>query len=171
MRKGRNIVLSTWGAFVFLLVGGKLEAQPYPNAVGVRFGESSGLTLKTFAGSGAFDFIISVWPNDLAVFALYERYHPLGDNGLNLYYGGGVHVAFNTIRNDEYRYRHEYYEKWWYHQRNGFGFGLDAIVGLEYKLENAPVAFSIELKPYMEINRIGNVFVSPDPGVGVKFTF
>jgi hypothetical protein len=170
MRKGRNIILGMWGAIVFLLVGGKLDAQSYSNAVGLRIGESSGLTLKTFTGSGAFDFIISAWPNDLALFALYERNHPLGDNGVSWYYGGGAHITFNTWH--RYYYRNEYYyNRWWYHERGGVGIGLDAIVGLEYKLPNAPFAFSLDIKPYMEVNRDRNIYVSPDPGLGIKYTF
>lgn len=169
-RKGRNIILSMWGAIVLLLVGGRLDAQSYTNAVGVRIGESSGLTLKSFTRSGALEFIISVWPNDLALFALYERYHPLGDNGVSFYYGGGAHLAFNTWHRHYYR-SDDYYNRWWYQDRNGFGIGLDAIAGLEYKLPGAPLAFSIEFKPYMEVNRDRNVYVSPDPGVGIKYTF
>jgi hypothetical protein len=168
MRKGRNKVLKTWGAIVFLLVGGKLDAQPYSTAVGVRVGESSGLTFKTFVGSGAFDFIISAWPNDLAVFALYEKNHPLGENGLSLYYGGGMHVAFNTRR---YYYYYEHHNRWWYHRRDGVGIGIDGIMGLEYKFRTVPLALSLDIKPYFEVNTDRNVYVSPDPGLGIKFAF
>lgn len=154
------VLLSGWG-----------KAQ-YNTAIGVRVGESSGITVKHFMGSdAALDFLVSFWPNDMAIFCVYEKHKQLGSaQGLNFYYGGGGHLAFNT-----YRYRAYYYDRygraWWYRDRGGFGVGIDGVLGLEYKIPGAPLAFSLDIKPFIEFNTDRNIYFSPDPGLGIKVAF
>ena len=71
MKKLRTILLVT---LLFCSTGS--FSQDYNTAVGLRFGESSGLTIKHSIKSGMLEFIISAWPNDLTVFGLYEKYKP-----------------------------------------------------------------------------------------------
>jgi len=152
-----------------ILLAGWSKAQ-YNTAIGLRVGESSGITVKHFTGRGALDFLVSFWPNDLGLFCVYEIHQPIGSQGFNLYYGGGGHLAFNT-----YRYRAYYYDRygraWWYRDRGGFGIGIDGIVGLEYKIPNVPLAFSLDIKPFIEFNTDRNIYFSPDPGLGIKVAF
>lgn len=153
-----------------LLLAGQTKAQ-YNTAIGLRAGESSGITIKHFINNGAaLDFLVSFFPNDLGVFCLYEKHQQIGNAaGLNFYYGAGGHLAFNTYRSVYYHDRYGRY--WWYHNREGFGLGIDGIVGLEYKIPSIPLAFSLDLKPYIEFNTDRNVYFSPDPGIGIKVAF
>ena len=74
---------------------------------------------------------------------------PVINNDFNLYYGVGGHLGAAA---------------------NKFAIGIDAIVGLEYKIPNAPIAFSLDYKPsvnFMNLNAYG-LF---DLALGIKFTF
>ena len=80
---------------------------------------------------------------------LYEWTQPVINNDFNLYYGVGGHLGAAA---------------------NKFAIGIDAIVGLEYKIPNAPIAFSLDYKPsvnFMNLNAYG-LF---DLALGIKFTF
>lgn len=99
---------------------------------------------------------------------LLEKYAPaFNARGLNWYYGAGGHIAAQN-GNGAYYYdngRHKHY-------KNGaLGLGVDGIVGLEYKIPKAPFALSLDVKPYIEVVTKGDVWMSLDPGLGVKVTF
>src|SRR5579872_6646477 len=90
-----------------VILSGKIFAQDtaknttdpdYRNAIGLRAGETSGLTVKHFFGSGhAVEGILGIWPNNIGITGLYEKYLPIaGVKGLNCYFGGGAHVTFGT---------------------------------------------------------------------------
>ena len=144
----------------------------YSNAVGLRAGETSGLTLKHFFSSGnAVEAIIGVWPYACGITGLYEKYVPVKNaNGFNFYFGGGGHLNVGMSRsyyvyradNRYYTYRYNY---------PGLGLGLDGIAGLEYKIPAVPIAFSLDLKPFIEFSNWGMPFTALDPGFGIKFTF
>ena len=91
--------------------------------------------------------------------------------GLNWIYGAGAHVShygekFN--RNKE-PYWHTDYPA--YVDYITFGFGLDGLLGMEYKIPQIPIAVSFDFKPFIEVVSNGDVWVSTDPGIGVKFIF
>lgn len=178
----KNTVLCHTGKFLKILAlvailfinPGTSKAQ-YNTAIGLRAGWSSGLTVKQFIGNdAALDFLVSFWPRDLAVFCVYEKHKQLGNaNGLNFYYGGGGHVAINTYRRVVYHDHpgpHHSHE-WWYHDRDGFGIGVDVVAGLEFKFPDVPIALSLDIKPFIEFNTDRNIYWSPDPGLGIKVAF
>lgn len=144
----------------------------YSNAIGLRAGETSGITVKHFTGSStAIEGIIGVWPYAIGLTGLFEKYVPFGNvNGLSWYYGAGAHVNFHTGRiyyvyregSRYYAYRYNY---------PGIGVGIDGILGAEYKIPRAPIAISLDVKPFMEFNNAGMFFTAFDPGLGIKVTF
>jgi hypothetical protein len=137
----------------------------YTTAVGVRGIGTSGLSIKHFNRQyRAIEGIIGFYPNAFSATVLVEKYTPAFDvRGLNWYYGVGGHVATqsNVIRNEGI-YRRE---------ASALGFGIDGIFGMEYKVENTPIALSMDLKPFLEIVSDGGTFIALDPGLGVKLTF
>jgi hypothetical protein len=148
------------------------ESGDYDNAVGIRFGGMSGITFKhKFSRANAMEFILGTYPHTFGITGLYERYVPTTVDGLNLYFGGGAHVArsYYKTRTMYYSERDDRY----YYYRTEYGpiLGLDAIGGLEYKFPKAPVALSLDAKPYAEFYRGYGPYFSLDPGLGVKFTF
>lgn len=151
-------------AFIFLSFNtfGQLN---YSTAIGLRAGETSGLTIKKSLGSNALEGIIGVWGSGFSFTGLYEWVAPTNVGGLNWYYGLGGHLAVGT---GYYYYRSR---RAGYYRSGGFGVGVDGIVGIEYKIPSAPIAFSLDLKPYFEIYSGGGVFSSLDPGLGIKIAF
>lgn len=146
-----------------------VKSSTYKTAIGVRAGETSGLTVKQFIGGpNALEGIFGVWHHGLSATLLYERYAPAFNvSGMNWYYGIGGHAAFSTGRSYYYHrgHRHEYYRD------GGFGLGIDGVFGLEYKVNNAPIAVSLDLKPYAEVVTNGGLWMSLDPGLGLKVVF
>ena len=129
-------------------------AQDYDWAVGVRAGgTNSGLTVKhKMNSSSAVEGVLSI-PYDAGFIftGLYEVYMPVIGDGFNLYYGGGAHVGVlgNVDR---------------------FRLGIDGVVGLEYKIPEVPIAFSLEYKPALDI--ISHTqFHYTDFALGIKFAF
>ncbi|MCE3295517.1 MAG: hypothetical protein K0R65_1231 [Crocinitomicaceae bacterium] len=155
----------------FLFFGTILRAQDYNTAIGLRAGETSGLTIKKSIGnSSALEGILGFWRHGVSATLLYERYMPTANiAGLSWYYGGGGHAAFeNTFYRGYYWYNGDRY---YYYENGGMGLGIDGIVGLEYKIPRAPIAFSLDIKPFVEFNTNGGVWTSFDPGLGLKVAF
>lgn len=145
----------------------------YKNAIGLRAGETSGLTYKhKFGNNTAFEAILGTFPYAFSLTGLFEKYVPTGVNGLQMYFGGGGHVASQLVNSYGY-YRYTENGRYYYYRSYSYGpaFGVDGIVGIEYKIPRAPVAFSFDLKPNFEVVPGLNVYGGIDPGLGVKFAF
>lgn len=146
------------------------ESATYSTAIGLRAGETSGITFKKFVGGpNALEFIVGVWPYGFSATGLFEKHANAGLDGLNWYYGGGGHVAVQSGR-IYYAYRHRRYD-YYYRTGSDLGLGIDGIVGLEYKIKPIPFAVSLDLKPFLEVNTAGAAFIGLDPGLGVKVAF
>lgn len=144
----------------------------YRNAIGLRIGETSGLTFKHFfSNSSAFEGIVGAWPYSLGITALYENYISSGVNGLNFYFGGGGHLNTGYGRPGYYVYNNGDNRYYYRSRYPGFGIGIDGIIGAEYKVPKIPFALSLDLKPFVEFNNAPDVFFALDPGLGIKFTF
>ena len=153
-----------------IFVGGSSGYAQYTTALGIRLGGTSGVTIKNFyRPSMAFEGIIGGFPNGFSVTGLVEKHRiAFNEPGLNWYYGGGGHVA---IYNDR-RYYSRFGREMDFRANGEVGFGIDGIVGLEYKLpDDVPFAFSFDLKPFVEITSAGSAGFALDPSIGVKFTF
>lgn len=143
----------------------------YNTAIGLRAGETSGMTIKHFMSErDAFEGIIGMWPYALGVTALYERHETAFNlEGMNWYFGGGGHATFGTGR---VYYWDRYGDRYYYRYRSGnMGLGVDGILGLEYKIKAIPFALSLDIKPFMEVNTDGGLYLSLDPGFGIKVAF
>lgn len=144
-----------------------LNAQlDYGTAIGLRAGGTSGLTVKGSMGDRAVEGIIGIWNYGFTITGLYEWITPTSASGLNWYYGVGGHVAVNTGYHYWYDSRRDRY-----YRNGGFGLGIDGIVGIEYKIPRAPIAFSLDLKPFIELNTAGGMYGALDPGLGIKVAF
>lgn len=129
-----------------------VSAQNYKWAGGVRIGgDQVGATVKhKFNSSSAVEAIFSYpWDNGFNITGLYERHIPVISQGFNFYYGFGGHIGS------------------WDHD---FAIGVDGIVGLEYKLPMAPIAFSVDYKPTFNIASHTHFYMA-DIALGIKYTF
>jgi hypothetical protein len=141
---------------------------PYKTSLGIRLGGTSGATVKHFfRPATAVEGILGTFGNGFSITGLVEKNAQAFDvKGLNWYYGGGAHIAF--YNGNKYYWmegRHVHYR-----DNNDVGVGINGIIGLEYMLpDNVPVAFSLDLKPFIEIDSDGDVGVAPDLALGIKF--
>ncbi len=136
---------------IFAVAAGTAHAQDYRWGLGIRAASySTGLTVKRTFGANALEGIF-LFPYDAGFnFALlYERTVPVISDGFGFYYGGGMHIGS------------------WDHS---FNVGIDAVVGLEYKLRKAPIAFSADYKPMLDFAK-DTKFRPWSFGLGVKFVF
>ena len=146
------------------------NSSNYSTAIGFRGGETSGLTIKHFMGNqNALEGIVGLWYHGFSATLLYERHsQAFNASGLNWYYGLGGHgTVYSSHRYYRYhgRHRHDHYHA------GSVGVGVDGIFGLEDKIPKAPIALSIDVKPYVEVISSGGIWTSLDPGVGIKVTF
>lgn len=159
---------------IAICTGTGLFAQSnYNTAIGLRAGETSGLTIKHFIGDQtALEGILGAWRHGFSATLLFEKHQSISNLGaLNLYYGAGGHLAFENSYYNRYYYENRKYYYYDYYSKGGMGIGIDGIIGLEYKIPNIPVAFSLDLKPFVEFNTNGGVWTSIDPGLGIKVAF
>lgn len=128
-----------------------VSAQDYNWAVGVRGGAFSGLTAKKNNGDNALEFGVS-WglANYLTVDGVYEWQQPVITEGFNLYYGAGAFLGVFG---------------------NSFAVGAEAVVGLEYKIANVPLAFSLDYRPSLDVLHIRNMGGFYNFGLGIKYCF
>ncbi|HEV7348641.1 hypothetical protein [Telluribacter sp.] len=131
-------------SFLLLVVGLSNQlchAQSYQTGVGIRLGNTGGLSVKHFVdGRRAVEGILSTRWRSLGVTGLLEWHKEAFQTpGLNFYYGVGGHLYLGG-------YRRRYYER-------SSGIGIDGILGLEYQLRQSPISGSLDWKP--AINLIG----------------
>ena len=131
----------------------------YRTALGVKVWDGGGITLKHFVtGSDALEFIGYFWNHGFRFTGLYEIHGNIsGAPGLRWYIGPGAHIGF-------YDY---------YHRDNhidGTYFGVDGVLGLDYKFNSAPINISLDWQPSFEFgNYVG--FAGDRGGLGIRYTF
>ena len=153
----------------------QVHAQEYRNAIGGRIGLSTGFTyqhqLDDFRG---YKGMLSFRDGGIQLTALIESYRPLYLNFTNkmFYYTGmGAHIGYTRYQPQRGFLTNPF--------RRSYGYGnfapvigLDAIIGLEFRLDRAPLAFCLDAKPFFEL--FGqNIFRLSlfDIGFSMKFTF
>ncbi len=141
------------------------DGHRYKTAIGIRGVGTSGLAIKHFNKSNtAFHGIFGFYPNAFSATFLVEKYTPAFEvAGLNWYYGIGGHLA---TQSDVIRREGVYYR-----EASGVGIGVDGIFGIEYKINEVPIAVSMDVKPFIEVVDNGDAFIALDPGLGIKVTF
>ena len=162
--------------FLFVLCGTTVSFSQYrPDyswAIGFRAGTSgatSGLTVKGFlTESVALEGIVGYWHGSLATTLLVEKHVQITKlRGLYFYAGGGAHFTGKSGYNKWYVLQ----ERGYTYENGGSGYGVDGVIGIEYKIPVAPVAFSLDFKPMMEVGSNGGFAVGLDTGLSVKLAF
>lgn len=164
MKKIKLIVFITGS---FLIISSRLAAQDFKTAVGLKFGAyENGPSIKYFLNEGtALEAIVGLRSHGAVLTGLYEIHKsafkvPL----LKFYYGFGGHLGavgagnYRTFSGDDRIYTN-----------NRLLLGIDGVVGLEYKIDDTPIAISLDLNPRVEIAT--GPFFDLAPGLGLKYTF
>ena len=158
-------------------MGAGTFGQDKKHAIAARLGLSSGISYQLmvdeFRGYKGF---VSFRDGGVQFTALIESYRPLYLNftdKMYFYSGMGAHIGFtrwqsgNWLWSDQFRY---------YSQANYFSIapviGLDAIIGMEFRLDRAPLTFSLDAKPFFELFGQNMFRLSVfDVGLSVKVHF
>lgn len=121
------------GLGLSLLSAAPAAAQRYKTAAGVRIGgDEFGLTVQQkILERTTLEGLVMAAPRQVTVTALAEQHFPMLGQRFNYYVGGGLHAG---------------------HLKDyGAIYGLDAIGGIEYKVNGLPFLFSADLKPAFHI--------------------
>ncbi len=159
-KKMKKLFLLSLVAAIFISAGRDAKAQDYKNAIGVRVGSYNGVNFKTVLHSNkALDLNLAVRSNDhisrFILTGLYEVHNPIaGAPGLLWYYGGGGSLGSYKRKDND----------------GDLFLSADGVLGLDYKIEGAPLNLAIDWRPRLELTpdtdfRIGDV------GLAIRFTF
>ena len=132
----------------------------YKTAVGVKFYPGA-ITFKHFLRSDrAIEALGYFWDRGARFTALYEFHKDINDvPGLQWYVGPGAHIGFYNKAKNAAGY-------------GGVGIGLDGLIGLDYKINNAPINLSVDWQPSFELgNNYGNGFTGGWGGLAIRYTF
>lgn len=134
----------------------KTSGNSYTNAIGIKF-YPAGITFKHFLDDkNAFEGIAYFYNRGTRITGLYEIHNDISElEGLRWYVGPGAHVGFF---NNNYG--------------GGIALGLDGVLGLNYKIAEAPIDISVDIQPALELGHYySNNRLSVWGGIGIRYTF
>ena len=152
----KQLILMTVVIFIFNAgTSAQSMGRDYKTALGVKFLDGAGITLKHFINDrDALEGIGFFWTQGTRITGLYELHYDInGAPGLKWYVGPGVHIGFYNTR-----------------YGNGSFAGIDGVLGLDYKINNAPLNLSLDWQPSFEFGT-GRGFTGSWGGLGVRYTF
>jgi hypothetical protein len=131
--------------------------RSYKTALGVKVWDGGGISCKTFvAPNNALEVVGYFYKSGTRLTGLYEIHSDIsGAPGLKWYIGPGAHLGF-------YNYKG--------YKGDKVVAGVDGVLGLDYKVNRAPINFSIDWQPSFEFAD-GRGFVGSWGGLGIRYTF
>jgi hypothetical protein len=148
-------------------------SQDYNTGIGFRLGGlTSGITIKHFVNpTSALEGVLSFGHRSFVITGLYEKHYPITNaENLKWFFGGGAHLGFFRYGGSYYIYKNRgnrvYVEDAGTSSTIG---GLDFILGLDYKIKNAPLDISADIKPFVDFFEFPSGYF--DGGVSLRFTF
>jgi hypothetical protein len=138
-----------------------MQSSDYKTAIGFKYYPAS-ITVKSFIKPiAALEGLLSFWSYGTRFTGLYEIHKDIkGVDGLKWYVGPGAHLGFwNNSWTEKYPTR-----------EGGAMFGIDGVIGLDYKIQNLPIDVSLDWQPSFTF--VGyNYFEGGWGGIGVRYTF
>ncbi len=148
-----------FGSMLFLFSASASRAEEYETGIGLRLGGiTSGISVKHFLDkNSALEGILSFGHHSFLITALYEKQQEInGSPGLFWFYGAGAHIGF--YNGGDYFYYTKHGNRYYYADRSSSAIlGIDLIIGMEYKFQNAPITIGLDIKPAFD-------FVDAFPG-------
>ena len=139
--------------------------QTYQTAVGLKVAPTA-ITVKHFhRDDRAIEGLLYLWRYGTRITGLYEFHWDINAlPGLKWYVGPGAHIGFWSNRWEE---RYPGFE-------GGAYFGIDGVLGLDYKIDNAPINLSLDWQPSFNFGDGPSAyygFYSGFGGLAVRYTF
>lgn len=157
----RKVFLLSITLLLFFLSQGQSKSansSSYQTALGVKFYPGA-ITFKHFFNEkNAGELIGYFWNRGFRITGLYEIHGDIsGASGLKWYIGPGAHIGF-----------YDYYDR--NNHIDGTYFGIDGVLGLDYKFNGAPINMSIDWQPSFEFgDYVG--FYGGWGGIAIRYTF
>ncbi len=147
--------------FVLLLLSSSTKAQSnigshdYQTSLGVKFYPGA-VSFKHFIKEkAALEGLGYFWNRGFRVAGLYEFHNDInGVEGLKWYVGPGAHVGFYSSK-----------------YGGGTAIGVDGVIGLDYKIREAPINLSLDWQPSIEFNGDYNGFSGNWGGLAIRYVF
>jgi hypothetical protein len=160
MRKAL-ILFSVLALFTITKSSAQSMGSSYETAVGVKFWPGA-LSIKHFVQDNtALEGLANFWDHGFRFTGLYELHGDInGAPGLKWYVGPGAHLGW---------YNGNWHHGDYYYSDGGFSLGIDGVLGLDYKINGAPIALSLDINPYLEL--ANHTYVDVWGGLGVRYTF
>ena len=133
-----------------------IGSHDYKTSLGVKFYPGA-VSIKHFVtDKNAIEGIGYFWNRGTRITGLYEIHNDInGAPGLKWYIGPGAHLGF---------YNNKY--------GGGSSVGVDGVLGLDYKIKEAPINFSLDWQPSFEFgNNYGNGFNGNWGGFAIRYVF
>lgn len=156
MKKG--IVLCIIGLFAMSATYSQALGSDYRTAVGVKIWPGA-ITVKHFIKNDvALEGLASFWNYGFRFTGLYEYHGDInGAPGLKWYIGPGAHLGFYD---DDWKHRYP-------DRDESIDLGVDGVLGLDYKINGAPINLSLDWQPSFTI--ISHTDFRSWGGLGVRF--
>jgi hypothetical protein len=131
------------------------NSSTYTTALGVKVWDGGGISLKHFFNDrNAGELIAYFYGHGIRFTGLYEIHGNIeGATGLRWYIGPGAHVGFYNTKHGD-----------------GAFIGIDGVLGLDYKINSAPINISLDWQPSFEFGDHRG-FVGSWGGLGIRYTF
>ena len=159
--KKRILFVLLLSSFISFSAFSQNTGSSYSTALGVKF-YPAGITLKHFSQPNrALEGIGYFWEDGFRFTGLYEIHGDFnGAPGLKWYVGPGAHIQF---WNDKWRDRYPDRDR-------GVAIGIDGVLGLDYKINGAPINLSLDWQP--SFNFVGYTYFEGGwGGFAVRYTF
>ena len=152
----KQFLLTAFAALIFIsTTSAQSMGRTYKTALGIKFLDGAGISLKHFLNErDALEGIAYFWSHGTRITGLYELHFDIdGAPGLKWYVGPGAHIGL-------YNYKYG----------DGAYVGIDGVLGLDYKVNNAPLNLSLDWQPSFEFGD-GRGFAGNWGGFGIRYTF
>lgn len=155
--KKNNVLLIVCLCVFSHFANGQSMGRSYTTALGLKVWDGAGITFKTFVSQkNAVELIGYFYKYGSRLTGLYEIHGNIdGAPGLKWYVGPGVHIGF-------------YNEKYFATSRAIAG--VDGVLGLDYKINKAPINISLDWQPSIEFSD-NRGFIGSWGGLGIRYTF
>ncbi|MGH2642968.1 MAG: hypothetical protein ACRDE2_03390 [Chitinophagaceae bacterium] len=127
----------------------------YKTGLGLRLGYPYGVTIKHFISQqGALEGILGFWYGGFNFTGLYEYHMDIKSApGLKWFVGGGADFT-----------------SWNFAGYHGAAVGIDGIIGLDYKINSAPIDLSLDWKPSFYVSGVSGLYAGGG-AISVRYTF
>ncbi len=156
-------------AFLPATTNGQTLSDTYRTGIGVRLGNTPGITVKRFLSDrGALEGILHIFRNrnydGFLVTGLYQWHVQAFEiPRLHWYFGAGLHAGAYQLRDANESISGEEPDN------NGTLYGADLVIGLEYQFRSVPFTVGADFKPSLSVpnNRLNEL----NGAVNVRWVF